>query len=125
MAYGPPANSDTIVKIGHVISAKLPDGTDVEPGAQVSPGTAVTLVVSAGPGRGHDHLGRQPDRRRTRPRPSQADALKIAPTEVFSDTVPAGLIIDQSPGAGTTGHRTDTISVNVSKGPELVPAAET
>ena len=53
------------------------------------------------------------------------DLLTIAPTEVFSDTVPAGLIIDQNPASGASGLRGDTIKVTVSKGPELIPLPST
>ena len=67
------------------------------PGAQVNRGTVVTLVVSAGLAEVTITSVVEPDASTTRRRPSQADALKIAPTEVFNDTVPAGLIIDQSP----------------------------
>ena len=55
----------------------------------------------------------------------EPDNLKLAPTEVFSDTVAAGLIIDQSPVAGAEGHRGDTIAVNVSKGPEMLALPST
>ncbi len=50
----------------------------------------------------------------------EPDRLALAPTEVYSDTVAPGLIVDQSPVAGAEGHRGDTIAVNVSKGPEFV-----
>ena len=105
--------------VGNIISAKLADGSDIVPGAQVVRGTVVTLVVSAG----HAEVtitsvvGLTVD---DATKAVQADALTIAPTEVFNDTVPAGQIIDQSPIAGTKGHRTDMITVDVSKGPDVV-----
>ena len=42
------------------------------------------------------------------------------PTEDFSETVAAGSIISQTPEAGTAGHRMDTVTLVVSKGPPLV-----
>ena len=40
--------------------------------------------------------------------------------ERFSDTVAAGRIIEQTPKSGESGHRGDTITVIVSKGPEMI-----
>ncbi|WP_426592233.1 Stk1 family PASTA domain-containing Ser/Thr kinase [Cellulomonas sp. McL0617] len=124
VAYGAPANSDTIKKVGNIISAKLADGSDLVPGAQAVRGTVVTLVVSSGLAEVTitSVVGLTVD---DATKAVQGDALTIAPTEVFNDTVPAGQIIDQSPVAGTKGHRTDTISVNVSKGPDLVALPDT
>ncbi|MET0448448.1 MAG: Stk1 family PASTA domain-containing Ser/Thr kinase [Aeromicrobium sp.] len=45
--------------------------------------------------------------------------FKVTSSEAFSDTVPAGTVISQSPDSGTK-FRNDTISVVVSKGPELI-----
>ena len=87
-------------------------------------GTTVTLTLSNGPapvtitsvvGMTLDDAAGQLD----------ADNLTLAPTEVFHDTVAAGRIIDQSPVAGTEGHRGDTIAVNVSKGPEMLALPST
>ncbi|GAA2247340.1 Stk1 family PASTA domain-containing Ser/Thr kinase [Rarobacter faecitabidus] len=38
----------------------------------------------------------------------------------YSDTVPRGSVISQDPVAGTSGHVLDTVTVVVSRGPELV-----
>jgi serine/threonine-protein kinase len=46
--------------------------------------------------------------------------FKVTYTEAFSDTVPPGRIISQSP-AGGKGFKNDTIALSVSKGPEFVP----
>ena len=43
----------------------------------------------------------------------------IKRSESFSDTVPAGKVISQTPNSGT-GFKGDSISLEVSKGPELV-----
>ena len=40
--------------------------------------------------------------------------------QMFSDSVPEGHVISQSPLAGRVVHRGDTVSLAVSKGPELV-----
>lgn len=115
--------SDT-AKETTIISAILPDGTPAEPGAQTIRDTEVRLTVSKGPepvtitsvvGMTVANATAQ----------LEPDRLTLAPTEVFSDTVAAGLIIDQSPVAGAEGHRGDTIAVNVSKGPEMLPLPST
>ncbi|MET0787656.1 MAG: Stk1 family PASTA domain-containing Ser/Thr kinase [Cellulomonas sp.] len=116
--YTEPEYSDS-VGVGFVIRAVLPDGSPAEPGTQTIRGTVVLLTLSSGPAPVTitSVVGLTVEAATAA---VQVDNLKLAPTEVFSDTVAAGLIIDQSPAAGTDGHRGDTITVNVSKGPENV-----
>lgn len=116
--YGEAEYSDTVPN-STIISATLPDGTPAEPGALTIRDTEVRLIVSKGP---------EPVTITSVVGMTVADAtaqlepdrLTLTPTEVFSDTVAAGLIVDQSPVAGAEGHRGDAIAVNVSKGPEFV-----
>ncbi|WP_421741231.1 Stk1 family PASTA domain-containing Ser/Thr kinase [Cellulomonas sp.] len=122
-AYTEPVFSDS-VGLGKVISATLPDGTPAAPDTQTVRGTTVTLTLSDGPAPvtitsvvGMSVADATAE--------LQTDNLKLAPTEVFSDTVAAGLIIDQNPAASAEGHRGDTIAVNVSKGPEMLPLPST
>ena len=92
------------------------------PGDQGHRGAAHGLQGSRA---GHDHVRRRDDARGRHRASCEPDNLTLAPTEVFSDTVAAGLIIDQSPVAGAEGHRGDTIAVNVSKGPEMLALPST
>jgi serine/threonine-protein kinase len=46
--------------------------------------------------------------------------FKVTSSEAFSDTVPSGAVISQSP-AGGQGFRDDTIALTISKGPEAIP----
>jgi serine/threonine-protein kinase len=105
------------VPAGTVISSSVegvPLGGDVLPGAEVE------LVVSDGP---------QP-RRVPQLRGLSTDeatqllgdlGLVLAVGEqVFDDEVPAGEIATQSPAVNTTLERGGTLTVNVSKGPDLV-----
>lgn len=46
--------------------------------------------------------------------------LKVKAESAFSDDVSKGDVISQSPEAKTTAHRTDTVTITVSKGRELV-----
>jgi serine/threonine-protein kinase len=108
--------SDTVRK-GHVI------GTDPPAGAQISPGTAVTLIVSKGPApvTMPDVSGKPADQAN-----SILSALGLSPSDVpqFSDTVPAGTVISTSPPTGTTAHKGDVVQVYVSKGPQLYPVPD-
>lgn len=116
--YTDPATSDT-VENGKVISATLPSGAPADPGAQALRGDKITLTVSSGraPVTITSVVGASVEDATNQLAP---DALTLAPTEAFSDTVGKGLIIDQNPAANTAGHRGDVIAVTVSKGPELV-----
>ncbi|MFS0705452.1 Stk1 family PASTA domain-containing Ser/Thr kinase [Cellulomonas sp. 179-A 9B4 NHS] len=116
--YGDPEHSDEVA-LGLVLRATLPDGTPVEAATQAKRGSPVVLVVSDGPapvtvtsvvGISLEDATEQLAR----------DALGVEPTEAFSDTVPAGQVVEQEPRAGATARRGDTVSVTVSKGPETV-----
>ena len=82
-------------------------------------GFQVDLVVSRGPRPIHvqDWTGKSADHAI---RALQAQGLVVdASDREFSDTVPDGSVISQSP-VGQVLHRGDTVSLKVSKGPELV-----
>ena len=51
----------------------------------------------------------------------EAQSLRVSETETYSDTVEKGRIISLSPGAGTTLHANDTVTLTVSKGKTPVP----
>lgn len=118
VAYDDAAHDDTAPE-GAVLSATLPDGAAAEAGAQVRRGSEVLLVLSAGPApvTVTSVVGITVEDAQEQLAP---DALTLEPTEAFSDTVPAGRIIDQTPDAGAGAHRGDAVQVTVSKGPELV-----
>ena len=107
------------VPAGMVISATV-DGEPITLGAKYPVGTVVILTCSD---------GREPvvipnvvgltavaaiDA-------IKALGLKPSQTYAYSDTVAAGIIKTQSPAAGTTGYRLDTVSFVVSKGPQPEP----
>ncbi len=86
----------------------------------LSPGTAVDIVTSAGPEPIDipDLVGEtQSDAEQT-----VADVgfeAMVEDEQIFDDDVPAGSVASQSPAAGQ-GTRGDTITLTISKGPELV-----
>ncbi|MCA1712045.1 MAG: PASTA domain-containing protein [Actinobacteria bacterium] len=92
--------------------------TDPKAGQKLRPGTAVKLVLSAGV----EQL-KVPDVQGKPVAEAQATlkaaGFKTSVDEVFKDDVPKGIVFDQSPSTGTAG-RGSTISLQVSKGPELI-----
>lgn len=112
--------NDETVPPGVIISWSVPDQPGLAAGATVMPGVTVVAIVSGGPA-----LRVIPDLAGV----SLADAtvqlqnlgLVIAqlPDE-FNPTVPVGGITRQDPVAGSEIARAGTVSIVVSKGPDLV-----
>jgi serine/threonine-protein kinase len=98
---------------GRVMSWKPDSGTELKRG------DAVTLTVSNGPQprtildwRGHTYeeaAGRLTD-----------GGLKPVRRDVFDDNVPVGQVVSTNPAAGQLAAKGSTVTVNVSKGPDLV-----
>src|SRR5690606_13736260 len=91
-------------------------------GQEVKRDTAVDLVVSQGPAPVElvDFTGKNAD---DAEKALKDLGLKVTRKEAFSDTVAKGRVISQSPKSGT-GKRGDTITLTVSKGPELFDAPD-
>ncbi|WP_020573405.1 Stk1 family PASTA domain-containing Ser/Thr kinase [Actinopolymorpha alba] len=106
------AFSDTVGS-GRVISS-----TPV-PGTALRRKTPVSLVVSKGrePVAIPSVIGQPADQAKAA---LEQLNLKVTTSEVFSDTVPPGAVVNQNPGQGN-GYRGDTVALEVSKGPEFVP----
>lgn len=106
------------VPAGTVISGSV-DGSTV--GGDVLPGAQVDLVVSAGP-----QQRRVPQLRgltvdqATQLLDDLGLQLALGGEQVFDDDVPAGEIAIQTPGTDTSIDRDSTITVSVSKGPDVV-----
>jgi len=102
------------------VSWSVPGHPELTAGAVVDPGTTVTVVLSSGP---------TPRTVPTLTQMSPADAKTSVEAvqlvfaqgaDEFSDTVPAGLVVRQDPAAGTAVPRDSTVTVFVSKGPDVV-----
>ncbi|GAB3649932.1 hypothetical protein GCM10028832_37180 [Streptomyces sparsus] len=93
--------------------------TDPKAGVEKRPGSAVSLVVSKGerlelP----DVIGVKEDTALT----ELTDAgfeVRVSDRRVHSDQ-PVGAVAEQSPEAGATGAKGDTVTLTLSKGPEMV-----
>jgi serine/threonine-protein kinase len=97
---------------------------DPEPDAKVKVGNAVTVVVSIG-----KEVVTFPDL--TKDNMTEADARSLlqnlgftgkidSSEKVFSSTVPAGSVVDQDPLPGASWYKTGSITLTISKGPEVV-----
>jgi eukaryotic-like serine/threonine-protein kinase len=95
-------------------------GSNPAAGHRETPGFQVDLIVSKGPRPIHvrDWTGKSADRA---VQAMRAQGLQVdTGDQQFSDSVPEGHVISQAPVAGRIVHRGDTVSLTVSKGPELV-----
>jgi len=91
---------------------------DPAPGVPLPPDQPVALVIS----KGVELLAVpdvQGDGRRAAEKTVTDAGFDVSVREVFSETVPAGTVVDQSPASGSAA-RGATVSLVVSKGPELV-----
>lgn len=110
---------DDAAALGQVLKATDADGADLVPGTQVKRGSTVLLTVSDGPAPVTivNVVGASVDQATSQ---LESIGLKVAAEEVFSDTVPAGDVVAQDPAGSTEAHRMDTVTLQVSKGPETV-----
>ncbi|MGH9283051.1 MAG: PASTA domain-containing protein, partial [Acidimicrobiales bacterium] len=94
-------------------------GQEPAPGKEVAPGSQVRLVISKGPepvtvpnvvGKTYEEAGDT----------LAGGHLSVKRSDAFSDSVPAGEIIRQDPVAGEEAPRDSSVTVVVSKGPDVV-----
>jgi serine/threonine-protein kinase len=92
---------------------------DWQPQTKVAPDTTIELTVSNGPEpRTVPNLaGKTFDQAAAALTPLRLTAVKA---EVFSDTLPVGQVVSTSPGAGAKAARDSRVTINVSKGVELI-----
>ena len=109
------------IPAGSIISWTVQDDVSLVAGAEVLPGTSIVLVPSLGPA--------------PRPAPNftnmtldeanaAAAAVQLAVVEgeqLFSNDVEAGRVVTQAPPPDTVVERGATITIQLSKGPDVVP----
>jgi serine/threonine-protein kinase len=111
---------DETVPVGTVISWSVPGDPTLTTGSMVEPDTAVQLVVSTGPA---PRVVPNVTGKAVADGRAELEALGLTMTESeqqFNDTVPIGAIISQSIPEGTEVPRGSDVTVQVSKGPDLV-----
>jgi serine/threonine-protein kinase len=104
-------------------TGRVPAGSviriDPAPGTKVKRDQTINLYVSTGP-----PILNVPDVR-NKPQDQASNALtkagfKVNQLQDYSDTVPQGSVISQSPDAGSSQPKFTTVTIVVSKGPSLV-----
>ena len=115
---------DTVERFSETVAPGVVLRSDPPAGTTLKPDAAVDLVVSKGrkPIEIRDWTGRSADKAIAALEGQQLDVSVTA--EEFSDTVPAGDVISQTPTAGPL-FRGDPVQLVVSKGPELVEVPST
>jgi serine/threonine-protein kinase len=100
------------------VAQGLVAGTDPAAGTKLRPGTAVQLVLSKGkqPVTVPNVTGQQQDKAVAQ---LQGLGFVVDAQQVFSDTVPVGVVVDQTPSSGTA-DKGSTVTLHVSKGPDVV-----
>jgi len=93
-------------------------GSDPEPGTSVKPDTAVNIYVSKGPKPIEipDFTGQDAHEAE---KALKKLGFKVEKTKEFSDAVPKGSVVSQTPSSGS-GFKDDVIQLVVSEGPQLV-----
>ncbi len=111
-----------VVTTEHRTDENVPAGRVADqqpPAGKAAPGSEVHLVISDGPkpvdvpnvvGKSYDDAVKA----------LTAKRFKVTRTDEFSDSVPAGVVIRHDPVPGTAAPRDSTVTVVVSKGPDLV-----
>ena len=109
------------VPAGSIISWTVQDDVSLVAGDQVLPGTSIVLVPSQGPApRATPNFGNMTLDEAN----AAAAAVQLAVVEgeqVFSNDVEAGRVVAQTPPPDTAVERGGTITIQLSKGPDVVP----
>ena len=111
---------DETVALDEVISWSVPEQPTLLAGSTVTKGTAVQVVVSAGPRpRVVPDLAGKTLAEATAALEAEGLVVQQGADE-FSATVPAGQVARVDPAATSTVQRGDTVTVFLSKGPDLI-----
>ncbi|MEQ1872921.1 MAG: PASTA domain-containing protein [Ilumatobacteraceae bacterium] len=115
-----PQFSDT-VPLDSIISWTVPDSPTLVARDTVTKGTVVQVVVSLGPEpRIVPELTGTALAVATTALEAETLLIAVDPVDAFSDTIPIGHVVSQTPAAGTTVEFGTTVTVVLSKGQDLV-----
>ncbi|MBB1253149.1 Stk1 family PASTA domain-containing Ser/Thr kinase [Streptomyces alkaliterrae] len=93
--------------------------TEPKAGSELRPGRAISLVVSKGERLEVPTVTGLPEEKARETLTGTGFKVKVAAARVHSEQKP-GEVARQSPDAGATGARGDTVTLTLSKGPEMV-----
>jgi beta-lactam-binding protein with PASTA domain len=112
VTIGPPAFDDVVPR-GSVISTNPSGGTSAPRESEI------VLTVSDGPTpvKVQDVANKTYDEAAAA---LTAQGFKVARNDVFDDKVDVGKVVGTDPGANQLAPKTSTVTINVSKGPEMV-----
>jgi eukaryotic-like serine/threonine-protein kinase len=102
-----------------VVAYNLVISTDPPAGSKVARESALTLIVSKGPApvQLQDVAGKTYDEAAAA---LTAQGFKVSRNDVFDDKIDVGKVVGTDPGSGQLAPKGSNVTINVSKGPELV-----
>ncbi|MCR6494225.1 Stk1 family PASTA domain-containing Ser/Thr kinase [Cellulomonas sp. P24] len=113
-AYAPGKHYSDTATIGSVLA------TDQKPGTELKRGSTVTLTLADGPEPLTIFSVVGASQQQAESDLTNAGLKMAVGTPAYSDVFAAGAVMSQDPAPGTAGHRTDTVTVVISLGPEMV-----
>lgn len=113
-AYAPGKHYSDTATIGSVLA------TDQKPGTELKRGSTVTLTLADGPEPLTIFSVVGASQQQAESDLTNAGLKMAVGTPAYSDVFAAGAVMSQDPAPGTAGHRTDTVTVVISQGPEMV-----
>ncbi len=111
---------DEVVPSGTVLSWKVPDQPSLTAGTEVTPGTTVAVMVSKGPAPRVVPALSGLDEAAATAALTAVQLSVVRADDIFSTAVPVGQVADQSLPAGTQVDRGSSVTIAISKGPDLV-----
>ncbi|MBQ8003191.1 MAG: PASTA domain-containing protein, partial [Clostridia bacterium] len=112
-----------VVKTSEEMSDEIDEGKVIRQlptaGHVLETGDSIRLFVSSGPNKFSldNYVGAESRNAKSE---LEAQGITVTVVEEYSDTVPAGVVINQSPAPSTEMKKGDSVEIKVSKGPEMM-----
>lgn len=116
-------NQGIVVKTSQEMSDEIEEGKVIRQlptaGHVLETGDSIRLFVSSGPNKFalDDYKGAELTGAKSE---LETQGIEVTVAEEFNDTVPAGVVISQSPAADTEMKKGDKVTLTVSRGPEMM-----
>ena len=105
---------------GTVLTWSVPDQPSLTAGTEVTPGTTIAVTVSKGPTPRDVPALTGMDEATATAALAAVQLTIVRADDIFSTAVPVGQVADQSLPAGTKVDRGSSVTIAISKGPDLV-----